>query len=225
LISLHGGSYNYSSGGQARLIEAIPVAGYGRIKVVSVDYRLSPKYKFPAAAEDAVAVYRELLKTYNPQNIGIYGCSTGATLTAVVVARIQKDGLPRPGAIQDDHWEGDSYYIGPATMAGKIPRANEPSELSPYMVGTDPHDPSVAPVVSLDVLSRFPPTLLISGTRDVWLSSVLYTHSRLVKTGVDADLHIWDGLWHAFYFDVTLPESKEAYDVIIRFFEKHLGRK
>jgi acetyl esterase/lipase len=209
------------------------VAGYGRIKVVSIDYRLSPKYKFPAAAEDAVAVYKELLKTYKPQNIGIYGCSTGATLTAVAVARFQKEGLPRPGAIglfsegaiQDDHGEGDSYYIGPATMAGTIPTANEPSKLSPYMVGTDPHDPLVAPVVSLDVLPKFPPTLLISGTRDAWLSSVLYTHSRLVKTGVEADLHIWDGVWHSFYFDVTLPEWKEAYDVIIRFFEKHLGRE
>src|SRR5581483_1326023 len=73
LISLHGGSYQYKSGGQARLIEAVLVAGYSRIKVVSVDYAKYPQHHFPAAVDDVVAVYRELLKTYKPQNIGIYG--------------------------------------------------------------------------------------------------------------------------------------------------------
>ena len=96
--------------------------------------------------------------------------------------------------------------------------------LNAYMEGTDPHDPMVAPIESLEVLAKFPPTVLVSGTRDLGLSGLLYTHSRLVKAGVEADLHVWDGMWHAFFFDTELPESRDAYDVIVRFFDKHLGQ-
>jgi monoterpene epsilon-lactone hydrolase len=230
LISLHGGSYGYWSGGQLRFLEAVTVAGFGRIKVVSVDYRLLPQYRFPAAVEDVIAVYKELLKTYKPKNIGIYGCSTGAALTGATVARLRKEGLPRPGAIglfcegaiKDDALEGDSVYVGQGLMGDRPPEIGANTS-NPYMAGTDPRDPLVAPVASLEVLSRFPPTLLISGTRDFCLSSVVYTHSRLVKAGVEADLHIWDGMWHAFFLNVDLPESKDAYDVMVKFFDSHLG--
>jgi epsilon-lactone hydrolase len=234
LISLHGGGYAYASGGQARLLEAIPVSGYLKIKVVSVDYRMSPKHKWPAAVEDVVAVYRALLRQYRPESVGIYGCSTGASLTANVIARLQKDRLPRPGAIglfcqgatKDNTREGDSSYFAPAmgALGGQIRAPNAPFfPFEPYMEGTDANDPLVAPVVSLDVLSKFPPTLLVSGTRDQQLSGVLYTHSRLVKAGVEARLHVWDGMGHGFYMDVDLPESKDAYDVMTKFFDRHLG--
>jgi len=92
------------------------------------------------------------------------------------------------------------------------------------MAGTDPKDPLVSPVDSLEVLSKFPPVLLISGTRDVGLSEVLHTQARLVKAGVENDLHVWDGMWHCFFGDVNLPESKEVFDVIAKFFDRHLGR-
>lgn len=230
LINLHGGSYRYASDGLARVMEAIPIAGHAKMKVVSVDYRISPDYTFPAAVQDVVAVYKELLKTYRPQNIGIYGTSTGAALTAVSVAWFQQEGLPRPaavglffeGAIKDDLIEGDSHYTAPALTGGTIPAPNEPFPMNAYMADADPLDPFVAPLVSLKVLSGFPPTLLLSGTRDFGLSGVLYTHSRLVKAGVDADLHVWDGMWHNFTSDITLPESQEAYDVIARFFDERL---
>lgn len=233
LLALHGGSYSHAtSGGIAGLVEAIPVAGSGRVKVISIDYRTSPAHKFPAAVKDVVAVYTELLKTHDAANVGIYGCSTGATLTANVVAWLQKDGISPPGAIallcggatKDDQLEGDSYYVAPALMGDPIPAPGQPFGVEPYLEGTDPLDPLVAPVVSLQVLSRFPPTLLITGTRDISLSAAVYTHSRLVRAGVDARLHVWDGMWHGFFFDVDLPESKEAYDVITRFFDARLRR-
>jgi epsilon-lactone hydrolase len=218
LINLHGGSFRYASDGLARVMEAIPIAGCARMAVVSVDYRLSPNYRFPAAVEDVVAVYKELLKTYKPQNIGIYGVSTGAALTAMSVAWFQLEGLPRPGgvglffegAIKDDLIEGDSYFTHAALMGRTIPAANEPFPMNAYRADADPHDPLVAPLVSLKVLSKFPPTQLLSGTRDFGLSGVLYTHSRLVKTRVEANLHVWEGMWHGFTSDVMLPESKRS---------------
>jgi acetyl esterase/lipase len=231
LISLHGGSFSYSAAGQARLLEAITVAGFGRIRVVSVDYRTSPDFHYPAAVDDVVSVYKEMLKSYPPKNVGLYGCSTGAALTGMVEARIQKEGLPRPGAIglfcegaiRDDQLEGDSLYIGRALMGGKPPAIGA-DLVNAYMKNTSDRDPLVAPVGSLGVLSKFPPTLLLSGSRDMCLSGVLYTHARLVEAGVEAELHVWDGMWHGFILDVDLPESTQAYRVITKFFDLHLGK-
>src|SRR5437016_1167146 len=96
LINIHGGGFNSDSGS---LIEGVPIANLAKIKVVSVYYRLAPENPFPAAVDDVVAVYRELLKTYKPHNIGIYGTSAGAILTAEVTVRLQRLGLPLPAAL------------------------------------------------------------------------------------------------------------------------------
>lgn len=73
------------------------------------------------------------------------------------------------------------------------------------------------------VMATFPPSLLISGTRDMALSSVLYTHAQLVRLGVEADLHVWEGMSHAFYLFPNMPESREAYAIVVEFFDRHLG--
>ncbi len=98
LINLHGGGFNSDSGS---LIEGIPISNLAKIKVVSVYYRLAPENPFPAAVDDVVAVYKELLKIYKPHNIGIYGTSAGAILTAEVAVRLKQLQLPLPGASRD----------------------------------------------------------------------------------------------------------------------------
>jgi monoterpene epsilon-lactone hydrolase len=75
LICLHGGGFNSDSGS---FTESIPIANLTKARVVSVLYRLAPEHPYPAALDDAVAVYKELLKTYKPQHIAIYGTSAGA---------------------------------------------------------------------------------------------------------------------------------------------------
>lgn len=228
LINLHGGAFLWGahSGG---LVESIPVASVGKLEVISVDYRQGPEATFPAASEDVAAVYEALLKRYKPQNIGIYGCSAGGILTAQSVAWIAAHGLPRPGAVGTfcsslvDTW-GDSAFAGPI-LSGHAPVATPLLLVSlPYFKGADPHDPLVLPGVSATVLARFPPTLLISGSRDFALSSVLRSHALLVQAGVDAELHVYEGMWHSFFSDPELPESRAAYDVMVRFFDRHLGR-
>ena len=223
LINVHGGAF---IGGARTLsrIETMPIAGIGRIKVVSIDYRQGPDFTFPAASQDVAAVYRALLKDYAPRDIGIYGCSAGGLLTAQSIAWFIQEKLPLPGAIGmlcegGVYWtEGDSsrfvYDVSQHTMA-----------TNPYFQGVAADDPLAFPALSLPLLAKFPPTLLVSATRDFALSSTVYTHSRLVSQGVEADLHIFEGLPHAFHMDPDLPESQQVYAIVVRFFEKHLGRK
>ena len=109
LLNLHGGGFNSDSGSYT---ESIPIASYTGIKVVAVLYRLSPEVKFPAAVDDSIAVYKELLKTYKPNHIVIYGTSAGAILTAEVAAKIKQLGLPMPAALGIFSGMGDFARAG-----------------------------------------------------------------------------------------------------------------
>lgn len=230
LINLHGGGFIWGEGNGAR-IESIPIAAIGRIKVISVAYRMAPEFKFPAASEDVAAVYRELLKDHEARNIGIYGCSAGGILTAEAVAWFDKEKLPLPGAIGTFCGSlaligGDASHVTPY-LVGELPFPDVDSgsvKGSPYFSDASATDPLVLPVNSPELLKRFPPTLLIAGSRDFTVSSLFASQAALTQAGVDAELHVWDGLWHAFFFDPDLPESKQVYAVVVRFFAAHLGR-
>jgi epsilon-lactone hydrolase len=230
LISLHGGGFMWGAGSGA-LVEAVPIAASSRIKVVAVDYRLAPEHKFPAAMEDVAAVYRELLKTYKAENIGIYGCSAGGILTAQTIPWLANNDLPRPGAIATlcatgSELMGDSAYLGSLTMGQHLLQVDRPPLLIadfPYFAGADPHNPNVFPIIDPALLALYPPTLLIAGSRDFSASSLTMMHRQLRKAGVVAELYLFDGLWHAFYVFPNLPESRETYEIIGSFFDEHLG--
>lgn len=245
LINLHGGGL-FQGAGAGGLVESIPLAGLGKFKVVTVDYREGPEFRFPAASEDTATVYRELLMEYKPRNIGIYGCSSGGVLTAMAVAWFQKHKLPTPGAIVivsagafggwyahpsvPGSWSGDSAYIAPP-INGQEPMAIDPklapalpAYMSAYLSAVDLTDPMVSPALSPSVLARFPPVLLITGTRAPDMSAAVQTQRALTKTGVLAELHLWDGMGHCFVLDTDLPESQEAFAVMTRFFDAELSR-
>lgn len=231
LINLHGGGFRVGAGLGA-LLESVPIAAAAGIEVVAVDYRQGPEHMFPAASEDVAAVYHALLERFSPRNIGIYGTSAGGVLTAMTVAWLDRHNLPKPGAIAlisapaDDIWGGDSRFWTPPLSGypSPPPVPNPPETGMPYVRIEDLHDPLVSPAVDLDLLGRFPPTLVITGTRAGEMSAAVYSHARLVRAGVAADLHVWEGMWHGFTEDFELPEAEEARDVIVRFWNRHLGR-
>jgi acetyl esterase/lipase len=229
LVNLHGGGFSGCWPGCAEL-ESIPIAALMRIKVITVDYREGPDNKFPAASEDVASVYSDLLKTYKPKSIGIYGCSAGGMLTAMSMAWFQAHGLPAPGAIgiycaSAGSFGGDATYTAFPLGEARMPPAGPPSASAlDYFSTARMHDPLVSPLDSPAVLAKFPPTLLITGTRDFAYSGAIYTHEQMVKLGVDAELHVWEGLFHGFFYNADVPESRDAFNVMIKFFDRHLGK-
>jgi acetyl esterase/lipase len=192
---------------------------------------MAPEFRFPAASEDVAAVYRALLKEHSAAEIGIYGCSAGGILTAESVAWFEKEALPMPGAIgtfcgSAAGLGGDSTHVAPL-LVGELPWAGADDDTlrtNPYFAQASASDPLVLPVGSQRVLSRFPPTLLIAGSRDFMVSSLFGTQAALTRAGVETELHVWDGMWHAFFMDPDMPESQEVFRVVVRFFDRHLGR-
>lgn len=231
LINVHGGAFMWGAGSGA-LIEAIPIAAAMRIRVVTVDYRLAPEHRYPSASEDVTAVYRDLLKRYRPENIGIYGCSAGGIITAQATAWIGKQGLPRPGALgtfcgTGAAYSGDSPYLAPA-LAGNAPPAIPalPATLPvSYMDGVPASDPLAYPLSSEAQIMAMPPTLLLAGGRDFAVSALTLAHRRLASAGVTSEMQLFDGLPHAFFMWPDMPESDEAYATIARFFDQHLSRR
>jgi acetyl esterase/lipase len=226
-LHLHGGGY-VLGGGPGAAVEAARISAVAGIRAVSVDYRMPPEAPFPAAIDDAVEAYRTLLEDYEASEIGIGGTSAGAGLAFATVLKMKILNLPLPGAIfAGTPWAdltdtSDSLH----TNAGidrilvsydGLLRAG--AEL--YADGQDLTNPLISPLYG--DLSGFPPTILISGTRDMLLSDTARAHRKLLAAGVQAGLHVFEGMSHAEYMIMPdLPEGQTVLAEISTFLKNHL---
>ena len=229
LIHMHGGCY-VLNGGEAGLPEALLMASFGRFKVISVDYRMPPDAYFPAALDDGMTVWKATLKTTDPQKIAIFGTSAGGALTLEMVLKAKQDGVPMPGAIasgtpmSDVTKEGDTFYTNELVDNVLVSRDGFcDAGAKVYANGRDMKDPLLSPVYG--DMAGFPPTILTSGTRDLLLSNTVRVHRKLRQAGVEAALHVYEGQSHAHYMrDDTAPETREVFQEIAGFFDKHLKK-
>ena len=228
IVHVHGGCYVYFPG-ESGTTEAIMMAGFGHYKVIAVDYRMPPDAYFPAALDDAMTVYKSVLKTTDPKNVGIIGTSAGGALTLEMVVKAKQDGLPMPGAIApgtpmaDVTKTGDSFYTNEFVDNVLVsPNGFCDDAAAFYAHGHDMKDPLLSPVYA--DMAGFPPAILTTGTRDQLLSNTVRVHRKLRRAGVEAELNVYEGESHAQYqFDDRVPETKEAFGDITAFFGKHLG--
>jgi len=228
LLHLHGG-VRVLNPGEAGTREAILMAGFAGFRVVCVDYRMPPDFPFPAALDDAVAAYRELLNTTKPENVGIFGTSAGGSLTLTTLLRARMESLPMPAAIAlgtptvDLTKTGDTLFTN--AMVDNVLSIQDGfirATALLYADGRDLRDPLLSPIYG-DV-HGFPPTILTSGTRDLYLSNTVRMHRKLRAAGVEAVLQVWEGQSHAQYmFDISAPETAEYHEEVARFFDLHLA--
>jgi epsilon-lactone hydrolase len=236
-----GGGFRTGVRGNGLLI-SIPVAAALGVKVVTITYRQGPEYRFPAASEDLLKVWDHFTRTYKPQNIGLVGCSAGGSLVTHTTAMLIKQGRPTPGVLGvycaglGSPGSGDSQFLS-ALSVTSAPRGltqtgtPAPAQAGPapqpqpsYMDGTNRNDFTVNPTVDEKLLAKWPPTIFFTATRDGAMSGALYSYRKLIKVGVDAQIMVFDGLYHGFMTNPDFPEAQEGYAMAAAFFDKHLGK-
>ncbi len=230
ILFIHGGGYVLNPG-IAGIDEGVMLSGIGGYKVVAVDYRMAPKYPYPAAIDDAFTVYKKLLNEYPSKNIGVFGSSTGGGMTLVLAMQARDNGVKVPGAIvpctpwTDLTETGDSYFTNKHvdnTLVGYEGWIDDAARY--YAQDNDLKDPYLSPVYG-DV-TGFPPTLLVSGTRDLFLSNTVRMQQKLNEAGIENNLIVYEGQSHCqFYLGLppTAKELQDHYKNLTAFFDKHLG--
>ena len=170
-----------------------------------------------------------MLKSYKPEKIALYGTSAGAILTAEVAVKLKQLGLPFPGALGIFSGGGDfskredsaAMYSLNGLSGPLTPPSKEPF-LTSYVGRTDRTNPVLSPIYA--DLKSLPPTLFVTSTRDLLLSGTARLHRAFLHAGVDARLVVFEALPHAFWNNVSLPESHEFNGIVADFFDKVLAR-
>ena len=228
LVHIHGGAFVFN-GGEASVREAIWIAEACKAPVLSIDYRRPPEHPFPAAIEDTVAVWKAVIERQDAAGTPLFGTSAGGNLTLATTLKLKELGLPLPGALfagtpaTNLEKTGDTWH----TLEGLDPLGRYDGVIrgcfEVYVPSKDFSDPLVSPIHG--DFQGFPPTILISGTRDLLLSDTVLMHRALRSAGVKADLHVYEGQSHGDYMrnlSGPLPESGDAQLEIMRFFDEHL---
>ena len=186
-----------------------------------VDYRLPPLHPYPAALEDAIAVYRRVVRDRGPSRVFVGGDSAGGNIAAALLLRAKDAGLPMPAALVLNSPQVDLIEAGDTfqTLAGvdNVLRSLRATNAL-YAAGADLREPFLSPV--LGDLSGFPPTFLRSGTRDLFLSNTVRMHRNLRRAGVEAELHVFEAMPHG-GFGGDSPEDREAAAEQRHFLSKH----
>ncbi|HEX5182621.1 MAG TPA: alpha/beta hydrolase fold domain-containing protein [Allosphingosinicella sp.] len=222
LLNLHGGGFTMDAGS---VTENVPVAALTGAKIVAVRYRQAPEHPFPAAVDDAEAVYRALLETCPARRIGLYGTSAGAILAVQMLARLKRGDLPMPAALGFFSGTADLGRMGDTEQLFRpaLDRARTGSLFADYVGAHDPADPALSPL--LGSLDHVPPTLCIAGTRDFLLSQTTLFHRALLAAGVPAELVVFEAMLHAHWIYQDIPESDEAFRLMADFFRRRLAMR
>lgn len=219
-LSIHGGALIVGGGDLTRVMTELSAMS-APIVHWAPDYRMPPAHPYPAALDDVMAVYRVLLEQRDPSRIIVGGGSAGGNLAAALLLRAKAEDLPMPAALvlltpEVDLTESGDSFVTLADVSVGLQSLQDVNHL--YAGGHDLADPYLSPLFG--DLTGFPPTLLISGTRDLFLSNTVRMHRKLRESGVDADLHIFDARPHAGYGDA--PEEAAVSAQVKTFVREHV---
>ncbi|RLK56393.1 acetyl esterase/lipase [Stenotrophomonas rhizophila] len=224
ILYVHGGGF-IVGGDRAAAIAALPLACASGCRVYSIDYRMPVDFPFPAGLDDVCDAYLRVLEEHRPENVAVFGVSAGGGLAPAMLIRMRDRGEPLPAAAvlftpgADISESGDTYETN--QHIDVVLKTRMPKTFALYANGTDLRDPELSPVFA-DYTKGFPPTLLISGTRDILLSTTVIMHRALRRAGIEADLHVFEAMPHAGFRGA--PEDAEVLAEQVRFITERLGR-
>jgi len=226
IIYFHGGGYclgieNINRRFIAKMSEE---SGY---KILLVDYRLAPEDPYPAAHEDALTVYKWVIRNkFKPQDLVLMGDSSGCGLILATLFKIREFWIAMPAAVVlispvVDYTRGSTSLI---TRKELDPyRYDDPfSIVNNFLGNNDVKNPLISPLYG--DLSGIPPILIHASDHDVFLSDSISLAEKVRSVGVEVDIKIWEGLWHVFHLNADkVPEGREALKEIYSFIDKKIG--
>jgi acetyl esterase/lipase len=226
-VHVHGGAY-VLNGGVACVGETLVIALGTKMRTLSIDYRMAPQHPYPAAVDDVVTVYRQLLTRRPARSMAMGGSSAGGGITMSAVQQLIELDVDVPGALfigtpgSDLSGTGDTFHTNQG-VDRNIPTYNGLVEamIRLYAGNFDLKDPRISPIYG--DFHGFPPTMLVTGTRDLFLSNTVRTHTKLRQAGAVADILVFEGVSHADYLiEMASPESQLFLGELTRFFAQHL---
>ncbi|QYC41973.1 Monoterpene epsilon-lactone hydrolase [Nonomuraea coxensis DSM 45129] len=226
LLYLHGGGFVV---GSPRVTAHVTAALLRHLdgRAVSPDYRLAPEHPFPAAPDDCLAAYRELLDSgVDPRRLVVAGDSAGAALAVVTLTRARDAGLPMPAA---------AVLFSPAvdlTLSGASMRSKDgvdpffaPADLAwlfeRYLAGADGAAPEASPVFA--DLTGLPPLLIQAGSSELLLDDAVRLAGRAGADEVAVTLEVVPRQPHVFQLDDRSAEAAAALERAGRFLATRLG--
>lgn len=213
IVYIHGGGYCLGIYNSNRGFVS-HIASQTKIRILLADYRLAPENPYPAAIEDCITLYKWLIdEGYTPQNIIIMGDSSGCGLALSSLTTLRDQGVPMPAALVFMFPTVDFTYRGQSLKS----RADfDPFNLDPkfyvannYVADNDPEWPLISPLYAK--LHNLPPMLIHGCGYDIFLSDSTRLAERAREAGVEAELRVWDKMWHTFHMQYSmLPEGRAA---------------
>ena len=223
VLYLHGGGYVAGSPATHRPITAALARLTGR-RVFSLDYRLAPEYRFPAALDDAMAGYRWLLRQgMPPESVALAGDSAGGGLVLATLLRVRDEQLPPPAcAVCFSPWTdlegtGESVSLNNGQCAVFRPD-NIVQFARVYLAEAPARNPYASPVFA--DLGGLPPLLLQVGADEILLDDARRVHDNVQRAGGVSTLEVFDGVFHVWQMlDGFLPEARTALRQAARFID------
>lgn len=229
IIYFHGGGYVLGSSETRQTIGSL-IARASGATVLLPNYRLAPEWPFPAAIDDALATYRELLDAgLDADSTILMGDSAGGGIAASLLLAIQASNLPIPaGAALLSPWldltlSGDSYQtrydLDPLDRA---PLLKTMAKM--YAADSDPSDPLMSPLFG--DLRSLPPLLIQVGDHEILLDDSTRFATRAQAFGVPVSLTVYPEMWHVWQLAAPdLPEACEAIEEIAAFVQARLNQR
>ena len=229
VLYFHGGGYSAGSLDSHREFAGRLALASG-VALVALDYRLAPEDPFPAALDDALAAYADLLdRGIAPGSIALAGDSAGGGLVVATLLSIRDSGLPRPAAAvclspwvdltQTSPSCADTETVDPVLCTDDLVLMAEA-----YLGDTEATNPLASPLFAAD-LSGLPPLLVEVGEDEVLLDDAASLAGRVGATGSDVTLNIWPEMVHVFqvFPGSIVPEADESIAGIGEFLASHLA--
>jgi acetyl esterase/lipase len=236
-LYVHGGGFVMGGPNSHRDMAAY-LAEKAQIKLLMVDYRLAPEHPFPAALDDALAVYQALLLTHAPERLLMAGDSAGGNITLATLQTIRDRAQATIGQASDSTPASTPvgarlalprgfFLLSPwLDLSNRNPsvRGNEKTDVmlnqqlldeyrEQYAPGIPVTDPRLSPILAS--VEGLPPCLIIVSEAETLQDDSVLLHQNILAHRGTSTLVTWPKVPHAFpVMARLLPEARQALDRI-----------